>query len=48
MVNKWFYIALIVGLFARMYDGRVISIAAGLTTGIIVSEVWKFIVWYIR
>lgn len=46
MLNLWFYLALVVGFMWRVFDGRSISVAAGLAAGVILSEVFKFAVYY--
>jgi hypothetical protein len=46
MINIWFFIALIVGFIGRMVSGVFISLAAGLVSGVLLSEVWKFALYY--
>lgn len=46
MINAWFWLFLLVGLFGRAFSGKSISIALGLVVGVLVSEVWKFVLYY--
>lgn len=48
MFNWIFFVALAVGFVARVYDGRIISVALGLTAGVLLSELIRFIVYLIR
>lgn len=48
MVNLWFILAVLVGLLARAYDGKIISIAVGLCVGVLLNELWKFLVWMLK
>lgn len=46
MLNIFFWIAVVCGIGLRIVDGRIISIVAGLSAGIICVEVVKFVAWF--
>lgn len=48
MFNVIFFVAMTIGFFFRVYDGRIISIAAGLCAGVVLNELWKFIVYVVK
>jgi len=48
MFNWIFFVSLAVGFGFRLYDGRIISIVAGLCAGVIVNELVRFLVYWIR
>jgi hypothetical protein len=48
MFNWIFFVSLFVGFGFRLYDGKIISIAAGLCVGVILNEVVRFFVYWIR
>lgn len=48
MFNWLFVLFLVLGFFFRFADGKIISIAAGLCAGVIINELYKFVVWLLR
>jgi hypothetical protein len=48
MFNTIFFICLVVGFLLRLYDGRVISVSTGLCAGVLLSELWRLMVWLVR
>ena len=47
MFNWIFCLGIAVGIAARFYDGKVISMTAGLAAGVVLVEIGKHVMWYL-
>jgi len=47
MLNWIFVAGMVLGVGARFYDGKIISLTAGLAAGVVLVEVGKHVMWYL-